>query len=466
MEVMQPEATPGGAVPRSIEVIEAEAASWVGILNAATAALVELVAEALEGDRWAGFGITSPEHWAALRFGLSRARAARLVAAARALRKLPQTAAAFAAGELSEDQVAAIVRAQVPASLDEQVCELARNLSVPQLTRAAQAMAAQAAPAQAEEPPDAPDAADGEQPAQHDARRLVSMGFRDDGTWRLTAVLPAHEGALVDKSLAMAHDRLFRARYGDDADPALRQRIALSDALVHLAQVGLDALDPATRNHPGRMPTERYLVNLHVRADAPHESRIHLGPALPKAVRRELSCDGLVRTWVEHNCGTIGLGRTSRVVDAKLRTALEWRDGTCRVPGCGQTRWLHAHHIVHWEDGGKTELHNLALVCQPHHRAIHRGELHVEGDANHELRWRDARDRPVRHRPPPPPARPVTEVVAGAGLRPRWRNRSGERVDWRYVAWLIDPSPRRTRRPRGQGCCELTDTTSPVMYDE
>jgi len=24
---------------------------------------------------------------------------------------------------------------------------------------------------------------------------------------------------------------------------------------------------------------------------------------------------------------------------------------------------LHAHHIIHWENGGETELHNLVLVC-------------------------------------------------------------------------------------------------------
>src|SRR5690606_30120968 len=98
-------------------------------------------------------------------------------------------------------------------------------------------------------------------------------------------------------------------------------------------------------------------------------------------LRRELSCDGLVRAWITDSCGNIGLGRTQRVIDPKLRTALEWRDRTCRVPGCSNRRWLHGHHIVHWEDHGETELHNLVLVCGAHHRAIHRGELHVTGNA-------------------------------------------------------------------------------------
>src|SRR5690606_25230666 len=53
---------PPGAVPRSIEVIEADGASWAGIANAATAALIATIGEALEDDRWFGPGFVSVEH--------------------------------------------------------------------------------------------------------------------------------------------------------------------------------------------------------------------------------------------------------------------------------------------------------------------------------------------------------------------------------------------------------------------
>ncbi|OBG31806.1 hypothetical protein A5672_26475 [Mycobacterium alsense] len=42
----------------------------------------------------------------------------------------------------------------------------------------------------------------------------------------------------------------------------------------------------------------------------------------------------------------------TRVINRRLRRALEHRDRTCAVPGCDATRGLHAHHIRHWEDGG------------------------------------------------------------------------------------------------------------------
>jgi predicted restriction endonuclease len=33
--------------------------------------------------------------------------------------------------------------------------------------------------------------------------------------------------------------------------------------------------------------------------------------------------------------------------------------------------WIDGHHIIHWSDGGPTELDNLVSLCRPHHRAVH-----------------------------------------------------------------------------------------------
>lgn len=47
------------------------------------------------------------------------------------------------------------------------------------------------------------------------------------------------------------------------------------------------------------------------------------------------------------------------------------RDRSCRFPGCGARRHLHAHHVRHWADGGRTDVANLVLVCGYHHRFVH-----------------------------------------------------------------------------------------------
>ncbi|EUA33789.1 HNH endonuclease family protein [Mycobacterium xenopi 3993] len=72
-------------------------------------------------------------------------------------------------------------------------------------------------------------------------------------------------------------------------------------------------------------------------------------------------------------------------------------------------RGLHAHHIIHWEDGGPTELSNLVLVCPYHHRLHHRGEITITGPADN-LVVTDSDGRPLSGaslaRPPKRPRPP------------------------------------------------------------
>jgi hypothetical protein len=70
----------------------------------------------------------------------------------------------------------------------------------------------------------------------------------------------------------------------------------------------------------------------------------------------------------------LDVGRTSRVVSPAQRLALAVRDGGCVFPTCDRPlAWCEAHHLVHWLDGGPTDLANLALLCRAHHRAVHEG---------------------------------------------------------------------------------------------
>jgi hypothetical protein len=38
---------------------------------------------------------------------------------------------------------------------------------------------------------------------------------------------------------------------------------------------------------------------------------------------------------------------------------------------------LHAHHRVHFADGGATDLDNLVLLCTRHHRFVHEGRWRI-----------------------------------------------------------------------------------------
>ena len=58
-----------------------------------------------------------------------------------------------------------------------------------------------------------------------------------------------------------------------------------------------------------------------------------------------------------------------------LRRALELRDGGCTWEGCtAPVAWCDGHHIIHWADGGGTNLGNTALLCRKHHTRTHRNQ--------------------------------------------------------------------------------------------
>ena len=81
----------------------------------------------------------------------------------------------------------------------------------------------------------------------------------------------------------------------------------------------------------------------------------------------------------------------ARRVQPALRRALEARDRGCRFPGCSHERWLDAHHVVHWADGGETSLGNTLLLCSRHHRLLHEGGFAIRADANGEWQFQNAK---------------------------------------------------------------------------
>src|SRR5699024_4554935 len=152
--------------------------------------------------------------------------------------------------------------------------------------------------------------------------------------------------------------RQWNADRPEDADPV---RVGNADALLSLAEVALRAGEAA---HPG---SNRYVVTSHLEAGAASADdsvaaarlSVHWGPLLPASVRRRLLCDATVAASLARHGVPVSVGRKLRVVDARLRQAVEHRDGGCAVPGCGQRVGTEVHHLVHWEDGGMTDTDNL-----------------------------------------------------------------------------------------------------------
>jgi hypothetical protein len=180
---------------------------------------------------------------------------------------------------------------------------------------------------------------------------------------------------VVDAAIAAAVERQPVENVSAET---LDQRRA--DALVTICESYL------TDHRPKSRPAcQRQQVVLHVdgdvvagRSPAPVEGS---GVALHPATAKRLGCDAEVLVLFEEGGKTIGAGHVSRSINRKLRRALMRRSkGVCEWPGCDQRVYLEGHHIWHWEDGGPTELWNLANLCWWHHHAVHEGGFAVRLD--------------------------------------------------------------------------------------
>ena len=79
----------------------------------------------------------------------------------------------------------------------------------------------------------------------------------------------------------------------------------------------------------------------------------------------------------------LDLGRTERFFTRDQRRALARRDGGCVFPGCGALpHRCDAHHVVHWIDGGPTDVAAGVLLCRRHHGVVHRTgwAIHIGDD--------------------------------------------------------------------------------------
>ena len=87
---------------------------------------------------------------------------------------------------------------------------------------------------------------------------------------------------------------------------------------------------------------------------------------------KRLVDDASLVTVLEDGKGNVlNVGRKTRTIPPAIRRALTTRDGGCRFPGCCESKYVDAHHIHHWCDGGVTSLDNLVLLCRRHHRLVH-----------------------------------------------------------------------------------------------
>ncbi len=385
-----------------LEGLFGEVAELMGQRNAIDSRLVEIVAEIDRAELAGMTGARSINALVAWKTGMSERNAEVMVAVAQRLDDFPRCAENMREGKLSLDQVGVIAERAADGS-DAHYAELALSATVSQLRTAINFVPRPQPKGKPEPTP-----------------QITRTEHGEHTTYRIT--LPRLEAATLDAALKSRHDALIADHPGDQT-PFPTQ----TDAFMSLVEAGWDT-DVAARPH-GQHTT----VIVHVEVDQP--AALHLGPILTDHQRRELLCDATCEVWFQRDGRPIGAGRSTRTISRRLRRALEHRDRHCAVPGCAATRGLHAHHIIHWEDGGPTDLDNLVLLCPYHHRMHHRGEITITGPARR-LVVTDADGDPLHGgslaRPPSTPPPSVAPYKGPTGERAQW---------WWYNPFQPQPPP-------------------------
>ncbi len=410
--------------------LEAEITTLAAHIAAATCRFLLLLAEF---DRRGGherWECVTCARWLCWKVGMSMRTARDHVRVARALEDLPVTTAAFAAGQLSYSKVRAITRVATPKS-EGPLVEVAMHGTAAHLDR----IVAGFCTVKRNLDPDRAKA--------QLRRRGVWLTTDDDGTATLTVRGPSDAVATILRAADAAAKELPELVDEPDSKRAAKR---------------FDGLEHVTRSYaePDRTMAPRPEVVVHadlavLTEREPGRAEIEAGPSLTATTLERLACDCGVRLTTEANAETLDVGRRSRSVPPALERLIVDRDRSrCRFPGCTQRGRLQIHHRQHWSRGGGTDQRNCFLVCLYHHKVLHEGGWHAEGDATGALTFVDPLGRRMPEVLLPPPKTDPNAIrrdnvqrevaITADTIQPRWY--AGDRLDLHHAVdalWNLDP---------------------------
>ena len=289
---------------------------------------------------------------------------------------------------MSYSQVRAATRAATPSD-EQRWVEMAAHSTAGQLERLARGVRRARRSEQ--------DAADPEAAAY---RMRATKRYDEDGTAVFTVRMPAEQAAVLDAALAQVQADLDRTRgSADDATvgPDARARglpttsprdaDAARDARRRGAGDGAGGARASAADSPSASRRSRSALVAQI-DPLTGWGRLRDGEVLPpsslRTVLRTLPGRRLpgtrgrltdvvrLRRLADGDLRQHDAGRRRRRPGLLLRELLGTLDGErCRFPGCTRHRRLHAHHVVPWADGGRTDLDNLVLLCPRHHVLLH-----------------------------------------------------------------------------------------------
>jgi hypothetical protein len=198
--------------------------------------------------------------------------------------------------------------------------------------------------------------------------RRLQFTVWDDGSLLISGQLDPIGGAAVRTALEPLAQPMGQ---GDDRCLEHRQANAFVELATHSLDAGLVPQHASQRPH---LQVTTSLETLQGLPGSPAADMEFSTPIAAVTVQR-LACDAnIARVVFGPDSVVVDVGRAARVVSGATRRALNARDQHCQWPGCERTAsWSAAHHLVHWIQGGATDLSNLILLCHRHHWMVHEG---------------------------------------------------------------------------------------------
>ncbi|MEO6715279.1 MAG: DUF222 domain-containing protein, partial [Mycobacteriales bacterium] len=198
--------------------------------------------------------------------------------------------------------------------------------------------------------------------------RELTIASTLDGMVYLRASAHPEGGAIVDAALS--------ALAGKTGADDLRSRGQRRwDALEQLCRGYLDS--GTLPDHGGIRPHLALTADLPALLGHPGARMADLGypGQISGAAARRIACDAAIsRIITDGPSAVLDAGRTTRTVTPAQRRALTVRDHGCVFPDCqAAPDQCEAHHLIHWANGGPSDLANLALLCAFHHWLVHEG---------------------------------------------------------------------------------------------
>ena len=221
-------------------------------------------------------------------------------------------------------------------------------------------------------------------------RRSHRMWTDSDGTVNSRGRFDSVTGAQIKAIIDDISNRLYQADGGREGRPEQvrtweqRNGDALAMAVGVEPGPGPAAIanpNGATGNGPDLSLRNRIMVMAHTDAitgaDLAARCEIPGAGPIPRSELERLACEAEIFGVLFSGDGQpLWHGRRLRTVSPQQWRALLARDRGCVLCGAGPG-YCHAHHIVAWTAParGPTDIDNLVLVCNRHHRLIHQHGL-------------------------------------------------------------------------------------------